>query len=127
MTVKLRLALVLCLPTAALPALGHHSTASYDLVHGTIIVGTVTRFGWENPHAHIYLDVAGEDDTERWTIELESVTILRHYGWTKDTLKAGDPVSITGGRAKNSSFNLRAVSVELPDGRKLPAVPTPEK
>ena len=117
----------LCLLAAALPLLAHHSTAGYDLVHGTILAGTVTRFAWENPHAHIYLDVDGEDDTEHWSIELENLVILRNYGWTKDTLKPGARISVTGGRAKNGSFNLRAVYVEMPDGRRLPALPTPEK
>ena len=44
------------------PARGHHSTAPYDLVHGTVINGAVTKFDWENPHAHIYLDVTGEEN-----------------------------------------------------------------
>jgi hypothetical protein len=33
---------------AAAPARGHHSTAPYDLIHGTVINGTVTKFAWEN-------------------------------------------------------------------------------
>jgi len=33
---------------------------------------------------------------------------------------------VTGGRARNGSFNLRAVSVQLADGRKLQALPPPE-
>jgi hypothetical protein len=107
-------------------ALGHHSTAPYDLVHGTILDGTVTRFRWENPHIHIDLDVTGETGVEHWTIEVESPNLLRRLGWEKDTLKPGDRILVTGGRAKNGSFNLRAVSVELPDGRKLPALPPPE-
>ena len=47
---------------AAAPAHGHHSTAPYVLIHGTVINGTVTTFDWENPHAHIYLDVTGEEN-----------------------------------------------------------------
>ena len=104
-------------------ALAHHSTASYDLVHGTIIDGVVTKFEWENPHAHIYVDVIGEDEVvERWTIELENPNILGRYGWTKETLKPGYQISIVGGRAKNGSFNLRANYVQFPDGRKLPGL-----
>lgn len=111
---------------ATVPVFAHHSTASYDLVHGTILDGSVADFVWENPHAHISLDVMGEDTIEHWTIELESPNILRHLGWDKDTLKAGDRISVTGGRAKNGSFNLRAVLVQTRDGRKLPALPPPE-
>ena len=104
-------------------AVAHHSTATYDLVHGTIISGEVTRFRWENPHVQIYVDIAGEDrEIEHWTVEMESPTILGRLGWKKESLKPGDRISATGGRAKNGSFQIRAVDVVLPDGRKLPAL-----
>ena len=117
---------IACLLLATTPVSGHHSTASYDLIHGTILDGVVTRYVWENPHMHIYLDVAGENAVEHWTIELESPNLLRRFGWEKDTLKPGNHILVTGGRAKNGTFNLRAITVDLPDGRKLPAVPPPE-
>ncbi len=115
-----------CALLAAVPALGHHSIASYDLVHGTILEGVVTGYVWENPHAHIYLDLAAENEVEHWTIELESPKVLRELGWDKDTLKSGDRISVTGGRAKNGTFNLRAAYVQT-RGRKLLALPAPEK
>jgi hypothetical protein len=111
---------------ATAPLFAHHSIASYDLVHGTILDGVVAGFEWENPHAHILLNVTAEDAIEHWTIELESPNLLRHLGWDKDTLTTGDRILVTGGRAKNGSFNLRAVLVQTPDGRKLPALPPPE-
>jgi uncharacterized protein DUF6152 len=112
---------------AEAPALGHHSTAPYDLIHGTVVNGSVTKFDWENPHAHIYLDVTGEENAiEHWIIELESPVHLRRLGWTKDTVKSGDRITVTGGRAKNGSFNLRGVYVELRDGRKLLGLPAPD-
>jgi len=111
---------------SAAPVFAHHSTATYDLVHGTILDGVVAGFAWENPHAHILLDVTGDDAVEHWTIELESPNILRHLGWDKDTVKAGDRISVTGGRAKNGTFHLRAVLVQVSDGRKLQVLPPPE-
>lgn len=108
--------------------LAHHSTAPYDLIHGTIIAGAVTRFDWENPHAHIYLDVTGEENViEHWRIEIDSPGQLRRLGWNEHTVKAGDRITVTGGRAKNGSFNLRGVSVQLPDGRKLMGLPGPDQ
>ncbi len=113
--------LLLLLLAASVPA--HHSTAMYDLIHGTIIAGEVTRFDWENPHVHIYVDVTGEDAAiEHWTVELESPSILGRLGWKRDTLMPGEQISVTGGRAKNGSFQIRAVEVTLPDGTRLPAV-----
>ncbi|HLK51138.1 MAG TPA: DUF6152 family protein [Bryobacteraceae bacterium] len=111
--------LILCV----LPALAHHSTAIYDLVHGTIIGGVVTKFEWQNPHARIALDVTGENnEIEHWDVELESRSMLGRLGWNKDTVKPGDRISITGGRAKDNSFRIRAVTIQLPDGRKLPGL-----
>lgn len=115
--------LVLC----AIPALAHHSTAIYDLVHGTILGGVVAKFDWENPHAHIALDVTGENnEIEHWDVELESRSMLGRLGWTKDTLKPGDRISVTGGRAKDNTFRIRAAKITLPDGRRLPALALPE-
>lgn len=120
-------ALCTAILVCALPLLAHHSTAMYDLVHGTIIGGVVVRFDWENPHTHIALDVTGENnEMEHWTVELESRSTLSHVGWTKDTLKPGDRISVTGGRAKDGTFLIRATTVRLPDGRKLPALALPE-
>jgi uncharacterized protein DUF6152 len=107
-------------------AWAHHSTAMYDLVHGTIITGVVIRFDFENPHAHIAVDVTGENnEIEHWIVELESAGMLHRLGWRKDTLKAGDSISVTGGRAKDNSLRIRALWVQLPDGRKMPGQPLP--
>src|SRR5579872_1216510 len=88
---------IAALLATTIPALGHHSIASYDLVHGTILEGVVTGFVWENPHSHIYLDLAAENEVEHWTIELEGPKVLQSLGWKKDTLKKGDRISVTGG------------------------------
>ena len=104
-------------------AQAHHSTAAYDLIHGTIVSGVVTHFEFENPHSHLSLDIAGDYETEHWIIELESPEVLHTLGWTKDTLKPGDRITVVGSRAKDQSFRMRAGSVQWPDGRKLPALP----
>jgi hypothetical protein len=88
----------------------------------------VTRVDWENPHAHISLDVTGEENAiEHWRIELGNPGQLRRLGWIKNTIKAGDRVTVTGGRAKNGSFNLRGVYIQLQDGRKLMCLPGPDQ
>ena len=70
--------------------------APYDLIHGTIIGGVVTRFDWQNPHVRVALDVTGEDYVlEHWSVKLENPHILGRAGWTKDTLKPGDRISVT--------------------------------
>jgi Family of unknown function (DUF6152) len=106
-----------------LPMYAHHSTAGYDLIHGTIVSGVVTGFNWENPHTHLLLDVAGETDTEHWSIEMEGPAGLSRLGWTKDTLRSGDHISVIGSRANDQTFRMRAGYIEWPDGRKLSCLP----
>jgi hypothetical protein len=83
----------------------------------------VTRFDWKNPHTQLSLNVAAESETEHWSIEMESPVILARLGWTKDSLKPGDRVTVVGSRAKDQSFRLRAGYVQWPDGRKLLSLP----
>jgi hypothetical protein len=118
-----RIRSVLITALVCLPMQAHHSTAAYDLIHGTIISGMVTEFHWENPHIHLLLDVAGETDTEHWSIEMESPGHLTSLGWTKDTLKSGDRISVIGSRAKDLGFRMRAGYIQWPDGRKLSCLP----
>ncbi len=108
---------------SCLPVQAHHSTAGYDLIHGTIISGVVTRFDWENPHTQLSLDVATDGEPEHWSIEMESPVILSRLGWTKDSLKPGDRISVAGSRAKDLSFRMRAGYIQWPDGRKLQSLP----
>ena len=44
---------------------------------------------------------------------------LTRNGWTKNDLKSGDPISITGTLAKDASNTCNATQVSLPDGRKV--------
>ena len=112
---------------AAVPLAAHHSTAMYDLIHGTIVTGVVTRFEWQNPHTRIALEVTGENnEPEHWIVELESRSTLGHLGWNKDTVKPADRITVTGGRAKDGTFRIRALWVELSDGRKVPGQALPE-
>ena len=76
-----------------------------------------------NPHGIIALDVAAEDDAvEHWTVAIDNTLALRRLGWSKNTLRDGDKITVIGNRAKNGSFHLRAIEVQLPDGRKLMAL-----
>jgi len=102
------------------PLLAHHSTAAFDMTRDFTVSGVVTKFLWANPHSYIDLDVNGEP----WRLEIEAVNLLRRYGWTKDSLKAGDKISCMGARAKDpATLAQKCFTVEFPDGRKLTATP----
>jgi hypothetical protein len=109
------------------PLLAHHSTAPFDMTHPSAVSGTVTKFLWANPHSYIDLDVSSDNGVEHWRLEMEAVNLLRRYGWTKDSLKAGDKISCIGARAKDPAvFAQKCFTVEFPDGRKLMATPAGE-
>jgi hypothetical protein len=105
------------------PLMAHHSTADYDLTRSAVATGIVTRFEWENPHSHIYLDSSTDDGTvEHWIIEIDSPRGLERLGWSKDSLKQGDKVTCSGARAKDGSPRMRCTQVKLSDGTVLQSV-----
>jgi DNA/RNA endonuclease YhcR with UshA esterase domain len=116
------LAVLLAVPTLlVVPAVSaHHSTADYDLTRPAAATGIVTRFEWENPHSHIYLDSSADDGTvEHWVIEMDSPRGLERLGWSKDSLKPGDRVTCSGARAKDGSPRMRCTQVKLAGGTVL--------
>jgi len=124
MTKKLTIALILAMacPFATLPALGHHSfAAQYDRTKPISLKGTVTKVEWMNPHIYFYVD-AKDDATGKvinYACEGGAPNGLYRNGWRKDSLKAGDTVTVDGWRAKDGSNTVNAGSVVLPDGKKV--------
>src|SRR5215467_13390997 len=80
------------------PLVAHHSfAAEYDASKPVTLKGTVTRVEWTNPHARFYIDV--KDDAgavTNWEFELGSPNGLMRAGWTRNSLKQGDEVSVSG-------------------------------
>jgi hypothetical protein len=105
---------------AAAPLLAHHSVAMYDMTNLVTIKGIVTRVEWTNPHVFVYLNVKDDKgEVAEWAMEVDSIVLMRRYGWTKNTVKAGDEISCTGGAAKTGAKIMRGTMVELADGTKL--------
>jgi Family of unknown function (DUF6152) len=102
------------------PMFGHHSTAMYDMANPVTVTGTVTKFDWTNPHAHIYLDVKNDKgEIEHWDVEMMSLNHLKSYGWTHSTVQPGDVISCTGGKAKSGSPAMISSVMKLGDGRTI--------
>ena len=105
--------------SAAVPMLAHHSfSAEFDNNKKVVLKGNVTKVDWLNPHIWIYLDV--KDDSGKvasWQCEGGPPNTLTRNGWTKNDLKKGDTISISGTLAKDASKTCNASSVKFADGR----------
>jgi hypothetical protein len=73
----------------------------------------VTEFHFVNPHVLIYMTAKNGDTVRNWQGELTSPNRLVRVGWTKDTMKAGDPISLTGYPAKDGGNSIRITKVVL--------------
>ncbi len=89
----------------SVPAFPHHSfAAEYDGTKPITLTGTVTKVEWMNPHARFYLDVKNDKGAvANWEFELGSPNGLMREGWTRNSLKIGDVVTVTGSLAKDGS------------------------
>jgi len=60
------------------------------------ITGTATKFAFQFPHVFFEMEVAEESGTVPWTITTRwTPTILREHGWSRDSIKPGDKVTVT--------------------------------
>jgi len=100
------------LMAAAGPLLAHHGTAAYNTKDPVTVSGTVTDFQFLNPHSIVFFDVKGEKgDIEKWQGELTSPNRLIRFGWNKNSLKAGDKVTVTGSRAMSGANSVWITNV----------------
>jgi hypothetical protein len=127
---------------ASLPLAAHHSfSAEFDSTKEIRATGAVTQLDWQNPHAWIHLGVTeicernavrgdageaewacrapGSDEGADWAFELGSPNGLMRQGWTRNSLKEGDVVTILGSRARDGSTNSNARSVTTADGKRM--------
>jgi hypothetical protein len=104
----------------ALPAAAHHSGAAFDRELPVQISGAVTEVVWQSPHARLH--VAAKDDSGAsvsWDFELPSPVTLMRRGWTRNSLRAGDVVTVTGIRARDFPHIAIATGVTDAAGKRL--------
>jgi Family of unknown function (DUF6152) len=103
------------------PLLAHHGSAAYKT--DTVVVlkkATVTRFVWANPHAVLMFDVRDDKGkVSHWAGEAGSPSAIRLLGWTKNSLRPGDVVTVHLYPSKFNSTVGRIEKITLADGTTL--------
>jgi hypothetical protein len=96
----------------------HHSFAATYMEDREIsIEGELMYFLYRNPHSFLQMVVHDPrtKDSVRWAIEWVGSNQLRQHGMTRETLKVGDHVVITGRPGRNpSDHRLRLRSILRP-------------
>ena len=101
----------------------HHSFAATYFTDRTITLkGQVVQFMFRNPHTLLQITVPDEKGGEpvRWAVEWAATLALTQSGVTKNAIKAGDEVVVTGYPPRNPiDHRLRLKTIERPkDGWK---------
>jgi len=101
--------------------LAHHSfAAQYDRNKPKTLVGPVTKMDWINPHARFFMDVKDETgNTSNWEVELSAPAMLLRRGWSRNSIKVGESVTVNGSLAKDGSKIINATTVTLSDGKRV--------
>ena len=122
----IRIAAVLLLWAAS--ALAHHSFSMFDNTKEITISGVIKEFQWTNPHTFTWVDVAnGSGGTDTWGIEGMSPNYLGRRGWTKNTLKPGDKVSVVIYPLKDGQKGGTFLRCTLADGKQMVMFGTPPR
>src|ERR1700683_4593381 len=119
-------AIILAVAAAASgpPAYAHHSFAVYDRSKVLTLKGNVKSFQWTNPHSVVWVLVQpdGGGEPQEWSFETTSPGVLTRGGWTRNSLKPGDRVSVEFSPLRDGSLGGGLNSVTLLDtGQKLSA------
>jgi hypothetical protein len=96
-------------------ASAHHSFAMFDNQQEKTLSGTIKELQWTNPHIWVQVlvrDQATGDDTE-WSIEGSSPNNLVRKGWSRNSMKVGDKVTLVIHPLKNGDKGGSLVKVTV--------------
>lgn len=110
--------LTVALLTVSAPMFAHHGNAAYESKKLTL-KGTVTAWMWTNPHVFLKVDVKDDKgEVQHWVIELVAPSNIINFGFTPQTFKPGDEITVvTSAVAKNGSPVARLSEVILANGQ----------
>jgi hypothetical protein len=102
-------------------AMAHHSFVVAYVPDKIIkVTGIVSEFRFSNPHGVVHFKVkTPEGEEQDWRAETNSPNILKRRGWTKDSIKIGDLITVTGWPARDGSNLIRVSKIEVQGGKVL--------
>jgi hypothetical protein len=102
-------------------ATAHHAFSPvYDDKRTVTIEGAVTEFRFVNPHSMMTVEVRDDGGAvTRWVVEFAGRLNLSELGWTADSIKAGERVSVTGNPTWQKTPRLFFRRLVRPDGTEL--------
>jgi len=101
-------------------ASAHHNPKPMYEKNNIMLTGTVTEYEFANPHSIISIAVKTDSGTtEEWHAEFLPPSEMLRAGWTKETLKPGDQVTMTGLPGRHAQHIMWLETLVTPDGRKL--------
>ena len=100
------------------PALSHHSfTAEFTAEKTATLTGTVTQVWFRNPHVRYLFTITNADgEEESWDARGSPVVWLARKGWTRNSIKVGDTVTMYGFLGRDGRKMLSIMKVTLADG-----------
>jgi hypothetical protein len=115
----LRLASLILLGAWSAAAIAHHSFAMFDATKSTSRKGVVKELEWTNPHVWLHLTVQEKGKDVVYSYEGAAIAVLKRVGWMKDSIKAGDVVTVVGHPYKDGRPGGSIEHLVLADGSKL--------
>jgi hypothetical protein len=104
----------------SLPLLAHHGNTAFDSGKKITLKGTVTEWFWSNPHSILQFDVKDENGrVVHWVGESDNPPNLLNRGWSINSFKPGDQITVTLEPSKNGRQIGRVTQVVLANGKVL--------
>jgi hypothetical protein len=120
MNFKWLMLIVIALVEIQASLFAHHSAAAYAQKSIVLKNATITKVLWADPHIILTFAVKEANGaTSNWSAETGSPVSVARVGWNRNSLKAGDAVTIELLPAKNGARVGRLKKVIFRDGREL--------
>ena len=106
--------------TISVPVFAHHGTAAFNTEKTITMKASVTQWYWANPHCFLRFDYKNDKgEAEHWVVETSNPPDMTNKGWSRNTMKVGDEITVTLWPVKNGKPLGRLSEILLPNGQTL--------